>query len=352
MHLALIEAERGRGHTSPNPMVGCVIVKNDRVVASGYHRRAGKPHAEIDALKKLGGRAQGATAYVTLEPCNHIGRTGKCTDALLDAGIRRVVCGMRDPNPNVAGGGAARLRRAGIRVDVGVLEGKCRTLNEAFIKWATTGRPLVTLKAAISLDGRIATASGDSKWISNLQSRKKAHQLRAEHDAILVGAQTIIRDDPELTTRLARGKNAQRVILDGRLRVPSSARAISGALIVTCSSNTKKIHALQRRGAEVIQVRGDRRGRVNLPNLLDELGRRQITSLLVEGGGEVHGQFVASGLADKLVLFVSPRIIGSNGVALFSLAGAKEMEEAWQLKPVTAGALEGDVMWIGYFVEH
>jgi diaminohydroxyphosphoribosylaminopyrimidine deaminase/5-amino-6-(5-phosphoribosylamino)uracil reductase len=348
MKEALRLAARGRGLTSPNPLVGCVIVKRGRVISSGYHRQAGLDHAEVAALRPLGMRAEGATVYVTLEPCNHAGRTGPCTETLIAAGVTRVVAAMADPNPRVKGGGTARLRRAGIQTEVGLLEEEARRLNPAFIKWVTTERPLVTLKAAITLDGRLAAASGDSRWVSGEASRRMAHRLRAQHDAILVGARTVELDDPALTIRLGRGgkRDPKRIILDGKLSISPTAKAVPDALVITSQKASPKRRALEARGAEVVTIR-DREGRVDLGALLDELGRRQITSLLIEGGGQVHGQFLSAGLVDQVILFIAPKFIGAGGVPLLSLEGPRRMAEAWRLCDVVVRRLGEDLMVSG-----
>jgi diaminohydroxyphosphoribosylaminopyrimidine deaminase/5-amino-6-(5-phosphoribosylamino)uracil reductase len=292
-------------------------------------------------------RARGATVYVTLEPCNHAGRTGPCTEALIAADVKRVVAAMADPNPSVKGGGAARLRRAGIKTEVGFLEEEARSLNAAFIKWATTGRPLVTMKAAITLDGRLAAGSGDSHWVSGDASRRIAHQLRAEHDAILVGARTIELDDPALTTRLGRvARDPKRIILDGGLSTSPTARAVPHAIVVTSQKGGHRRRVFEARGAEVLTIPG-RRGRVELGALLDELGRRQLTSLLVEGGGQVHGQFLSAGLIDRMVLFLAPKFIGVDGVPLFSMRGPKRMAEAWRLSEMAVRRVGDDLMLTG-----
>lgn len=348
MREALALARRAMGKTRPNPMVGCVIVKGGRVIARGYHHRAGEAHAEVDALRKLTpGAARGATVYVTLEPCNHHGRTGPCAEALVEAGVARVVVGMRDPNPRVKGGGAARLRRAGIAVEVGVLEAECRALNRAWATWIATGRPWVTLKAAVTLDGRLAARGGDSRWVSGEASRLAAHRLRAANDAILVGAGTVAADDPALTTRLPgnrrQAKNPQRVILDGRLTVAPGRRAVPGAWVVTTVKRGARVEALEAAGAEVISIDG-KWGRVEVGAMLEALGARGVQSLLVEGGGEVHGQLVAAGLVDEVVLFVAPKLIGSGGVPLLGgYAGPDKMAEAVALDDVRVERLGDDV---------
>lgn len=353
MRRALILARRGQGATRPNPMVGAVLVRDGRRLAEGFHRRAGTPHAEIDALAKLKpGDAAGATLYVTLEPCSHTGRTGPCTTALLHAGISRVVLGVRDPNPLVNGRGIARLRRAGIRVDVGCLDRECRELNRPFFLWVTAGRPLVTLKAAATLDGFIADRAPRTTrapaWITGAEARAAAHLLRREHDAILVGAGTVVADDPRLTVRLpgpvrsrraARPRGAERrqetsdaapqllrVILDGRLRIPATSaalRSVAGAktlVVGAIGAPPARVAALERSGAEVLLLPATRGGRVDPARLLTTLARRDVQSVLVEGGAQVHAAFIAAGLVDRIALFFAPRLLG-GGVPIASAAG-------------------------------
>jgi diaminohydroxyphosphoribosylaminopyrimidine deaminase / 5-amino-6-(5-phosphoribosylamino)uracil reductase len=288
MRLALLEAEKGRGRTHPNPVVGAVVVKGGRVVARGHHARAGLPHAEVNALRACGDRARGADVYVTLEPCNHVGRTPPCTEALIAARVRRVFFGSVDPNPRVEGHGAARVRRAGIEVQGGILREECDASNEAWFKFITTGMPWVVLKAAVTLDGKLATRSGDSKWISGEESRRLVHRFRDQLDAVLVGAGTVRADDPRLTVRGVRGgRNPVRVVLG---EVPAGARM------------------LRERG-ETIQESGP------LRQVLGRLARRGLTSVLVEGGAQVHGEFLRSGLWDELRLFVAPKIFGSGALS-------------------------------------
>jgi diaminohydroxyphosphoribosylaminopyrimidine deaminase/5-amino-6-(5-phosphoribosylamino)uracil reductase len=322
MRRALALAERGRGDTRPNPVVGAVIVRGGRVLAEGYHHRVGEAHGEIDALAHLGGRAPGATIYVNLEPCCHTGRTGPCTEALLAAGIRRVVVGCLDPNPRVDGCGVTRLRRAGVRVDVGCLEAECRETNRGFFVWVRENRPLVTLKAAATLDGFIAAAGGAREWITGPEARQAAHQLRAAHDAILVGAGTVRTDDPRLTVRLpARTSKAhpRRVVLDGRLSLSPRAQVLRRAprtpptlVIGARGAEPRRVRALERAGAEVVLLPAGRGGRLALARVLAELGRRDIQSLLVEGGAGTHGAFVDARLADRVALFLAPKLIGSG----------------------------------------
>lgn len=347
MRQALRLAAKARGQTHPNPLVGAVIVKDGAVLATGYHHRAGSAHAEVDALAKLSGYAAGATAYVTLEPCNHHGRTGPCSEALVAAKVARVVCGMRDPN-HVAAGGLERLRAAGITVECGVLQSECRALNREWLHFLQHGRPFVTLKAAITLDGRLAARGGDSRWVSSEASRREAHRLRSVSDAILVGANTVSQDDPALTTRLSKNQakhSPQRVILDGRLSISATAKALPSAWVIT-SSTAPQRDDLRAAGAEIVRLPSDN-ARLAMKDVLSVLGQRGITALLVEGGGDLHGQLLACGLVDQVVLFVAPKLIGAGGVPLIALPGPEKMAEAWQLENVRTRRLGDDILISG-----
>jgi diaminohydroxyphosphoribosylaminopyrimidine deaminase/5-amino-6-(5-phosphoribosylamino)uracil reductase len=323
MRRALALAERGRGTTRPNPVVGAVVARRGRVIAEGYHVRAGLPHAEVNALARLApGAARGATLYVNLEPCCHTGRTGPCTEAILAAGVARVVVGCRDPNPLVDGQGITRLRRAGVRVDVGCLSAECRAANRAFFIWTRARRPLVTLKAAASLDGFIAPARPPARrapvWLTGPAARRAAHELRAAHDAVLVGSGTVLADDPKLTVRLPgapRGPAAPlRVVLDGRLRTPADAKVLGPAaptLIFTKRGASRaRARALRAHGAEVIELAARRR--LPVAAVLAELAARDVQSVLVEGGSAVHAAFIEAGLVDAVALFVAPRLLGGG----------------------------------------
>jgi diaminohydroxyphosphoribosylaminopyrimidine deaminase/5-amino-6-(5-phosphoribosylamino)uracil reductase len=316
MRMALRLARRGLARTSPNPMVGAVIVKDGRIISQGYHHFFGGDHAEVDALKNAREEVSGATLYVTLEPCRHYGKTPPCVEAIIRAGIGRVVIGMKDPDKRVSGRSIAMLKERGIAVQVGVLEADCQSLNETYIKHRTTGMPYVTLKFAQTLDGRIATAGGSSRWISSATSLKMAHRLRARSDAVLVGAGTVLKDNPELTTRLIKGRNPLRVVLDSNLRIPPEVAVFKGqdrartVVATTAWDAEEKLAALRRTGVEVLIVLPDADGRVDLKELLKTLGERDISSVLVEGGAETITSFLRLGLADKVIAIIAPKILG------------------------------------------
>ncbi|PZN09281.1 MAG: bifunctional diaminohydroxyphosphoribosylaminopyrimidine deaminase/5-amino-6-(5-phosphoribosylamino)uracil reductase RibD, partial [Bacillota bacterium] len=302
-----------------NPVVGAVLVREGRVVGEGYHRLAGGPHAEVEALRRAGERARGATVYVTLEPCCHFGRTPPCTEALIRAGVQRVVAAMVDPDPRVRGRGLAALRAAGIRVEVGLLEEQARRLNEAYLAWHLLGRPLVTVKYAMTLDGRIATRLGDARWITGDVARRFVHRLRDRADVIAVGIGTVLADDPCLTTRLPRGgRDPIRLVIDSRARTPPEARVVRAAAVsdaptwiaVTAEAPPQRVRTLEAAGAEVLRLPATAAGRVDLAALLAELGRRGVRHVLVEGGAAIHGALLAEGLADRVLAFIAPKLVG------------------------------------------
>jgi diaminohydroxyphosphoribosylaminopyrimidine deaminase/5-amino-6-(5-phosphoribosylamino)uracil reductase len=356
MLMALELAERGRGRTSPNPMVGAVIVRDGKIVGRGYHSRAGEDHGEIVALKEAGELARGATLYINLEPCCHHGRTPPCADAIVEAGVKRVVAAMVDPFEKVAGKGIDTLRKAGIEVDVGLLEDEARRLNEIFVKYVTTGKPFVILKMALSLDGRIAAGSGDSKWITCKDARARVHKLRDEVDAVLVGRGTVEQDDPLLTTRLTdrEGKNPIRVILDGKARMPIDAQVLADEsdapawVIVGESAEPARVRELSESGAEVVAL-PDELGRIEFEAVLRELGRREVTSVLVEGGKEVFTEALKSRSVDKLVAFVAPVIVGGDGrFNAVGELGVERISDSFKLRDVTVERVCDDVLIEGY----
>ena len=318
MKLALGLARRGLGWTSPNPIVGAVLVKDNLIIGRGYHRRFGDNHAEVNALQNTTADPAGATLYVTLEPCCHHGKTPPCVDTIIRNQVERVIIGTLDPNPEVNGKGVKILNENGIETSVGVLEEECRELNETHFKYMTTGLPLVTLKFAQTLDGRIATASGDSRWISSEKFQKLAHRLRSINDAVLVGINTVLADDPQLTVRLVKGRNPTRIILDSKLRTPLKSKIVRTCdaapviIVTTKGSDSQKAARLRRLGIEVLEVPSGVSGDIDLKHLLQALGERKISSLLVEGGAKVITSFLSHKLADRVVVAIAPKILGKG----------------------------------------
>jgi diaminohydroxyphosphoribosylaminopyrimidine deaminase/5-amino-6-(5-phosphoribosylamino)uracil reductase len=339
MRRAFELAVRGRFGASPNPMVGAVVVDPDgRLVGEGYHARCGGPHAEVVALREAGERARGGSLYVTLEPCAHHGRTPPCVDAILSAGIRRVVAAMREPSPH-AGGGLDRLRAEGVDAGIGGDSDRARALNRRWLTWVQERRPWVTLKAAVSLDGRIATRTGQSKWITGEAARRRSLELREEHDAIVVGIGTVLADDPLLTRRLGLNpaETWTRVVLDSRLRTPTAAQVVQSSPEQTLIAHTPEAPAAERRrlaaaGVQLLEVAAGEDGRVELHQLLEHLARREVAALLVEGGSAVHGAFADAGLVDEAVFFVAPLLIGGSGPSAVGGRGVADLELASRLR--------------------
>lgn len=351
MKRALDLARRGTGRTRPNPLVGAVVVQAGQIVGEGYHQKAGTPHAEIHALNAAGENAKGATLYVNLEPCCHWGRTPPCTAALLQAEIAEVYVAEVDPNPNVAGKGIRQLQNAGVRVHVGLCAEAAAELNEVHRKYIQTGKPFVILKTAMSLDGKIATASGESQWITAEASRQRGHEVRDTVDAILVGSGTVVRDNPALTTRLRAkaGQDATRIVLDSHGRTSTDARIFnpesSAEVIVAVTPNApaKNVNALENAGAEVIIV-PEADGKVCLKRLMEILGEREITSVLIEGGGEVNASAIAAGVVDKVMCFIAPKLIGGQdapgpigGEGISSLSDAPHLQRV-SITPISDSA--------------
>lgn len=355
MRMALRLAEKAKGRTSPNPMVGAVVVKNGHVVGRGYHRKAGELHAEAIALKKAGPAAKGATLYVTLEPCSHTNkRTPPCTPLVIQSGVKRVVTAMIDPNPRVSGGGIRTIRKSGTELVTGVLEAEARKLNEAFIKHVTTKMPFVTLKIAQTLDGKIATASGESKWITGKEAREEGRRLRDINDAILVGINTVLKDNPSLTTRIPGGRDPIRVIVDSRLRMPLNAKVLiqkspAKTMIATLSNVLEsKIKKLQDIGVEVLTIKSAH-GRVDLQDLVKKLGKKDIMSVLIEGGAEVNASALKSNIVDKIVMFIAPTILtGKDSLCSIGGISPKALDYAIKLRSVTSRFVGQDLMIEGY----
>lgn len=352
MQKALSLARLAEGRTSPNPMVGCVLVRDGQIIGEGFHRKAGTPHAEVHALHAAGPLAQGATAYVTLEPCSHFGRTPPCADALIQAGVRRTVIAMIDPNPLVAGRGIERLRAAGLEVEVGLLSEEATRLNEVFTKAISTGLPFLTYKSALTLDGKISTASGDSRWVSTSQSREFSHHLRDLSDVIMVGSQTVIQDNPRLTCRLPSGKDPVRLVVDGTLRLPEDSSILSSSaapcIIATSqAAPAEKLERLRRlRNVEVWQYESERL--VPLESLMRSLVTRGWTCVLLEGGGRLAGQMLRLGLLDKVEFFIALKFIGGNGPSPFSDFSVARMSEAIPLTQAEVSLATGDIHITGY----
>jgi len=356
MKRALNLARLAQGRTSPNPIVGAVLVKDGEVVGEGYHLRAGRPHAEINALNQAGEQARDATLYVTLEPCSHYGKTPPCVDAVIAAGVKRVVVAILDPNPRVAGQGVNRLRKAGIEVRVGVLEEEARRNNEFFFKYITWGIPFVTLKSAMTLDGKIATYTGDSRWVTGEDSRRFVHQLRNVYDAILVGIGTVIKDDPLLNTRLeVEGRrDPVRVILDEKLQLPldsqiaASAAQQSTLVFTSNQASEERAALLEDRGIKVIAIDSDG-DKLPLDAVLKALGKREIMSLLVEGGGQVNASFLKAGLVDKVYWFIAPKLCGGNRApSPVGGRGVARMAEAVRLTSYNIDRFQEDILITGY----
>jgi diaminohydroxyphosphoribosylaminopyrimidine deaminase/5-amino-6-(5-phosphoribosylamino)uracil reductase len=352
MRAALGLARRGLGNTWPNPAVGCVIVNEGRVVGRGWTQRGGRPHAETEALARAGSAATGATAYVTLEPCSHHGKTPPCSEALIVAGIARVVAAVEDPDPRISGAGIARLRDAGVKVETGLCAEEAAALNAGFFCRVTHGRPLVTLKLATSLDGRIATANGESRWITGPAARERAHLLRATHDAVLVGTGTAFADDPQLTCRLPglESRSPVRVVLDGNLRLPPSLRLFTEAgqaatwLVTLPDSNPAHQAVLRQQGVEIVAVAPDTAGGIDLAAMLRALGGKGLSRLLVEGGGALAASLLRAGLVDRLVWMRAPLTLGGDAIPAIAALGFGELAAAPRFDLVSSDTAGGDLI--------
>jgi diaminohydroxyphosphoribosylaminopyrimidine deaminase/5-amino-6-(5-phosphoribosylamino)uracil reductase len=329
MRQALALAERGLYTTTPNPRVGCVVVKDGTVVGTGWHEKAGLPHAEVLALKEAGERARGAALYVTLEPCSHQGRTPPCADAVVSAGIRRVVAAIQDPNPKVAGSGFAKLRAAGIEVESGLMEEEARELNVGFIARMTRGRPWVRMKIAASLDGRTALANGKSQWITGEGARTDGHRWRARACAILTGHGTVRDDDPQLNVRgVDTPRQPLKIVVDSRFETPLSARVLKDGktLVAGAVNEAKRIAALEKAGAETVIIPNDR-GKVELFELMEELAKRELNEIHVEGGAKLNGSLLQAGVVDELLVYLAPSVIGDSGRGMFDLPELTDLSQ-------------------------
>jgi diaminohydroxyphosphoribosylaminopyrimidine deaminase/5-amino-6-(5-phosphoribosylamino)uracil reductase len=354
MAVALRLAARGLGRTWPNPAVGCVVVKDGRVVGRGWTQPGGRPHAEVEALRRAGAEALGATAYISLEPCAHYGQTPPCTMALLHAGIRRAVIATTDPDPRVDGRGIAQLRQAGVAVEVGLEGAAAASLNAGFFLRVRAGRPRVTLKLATSLDGRIATRAGASRWITGQAARELGHHLRATHDAILIGSGTALADDPALTCRLPGldDRTPVRIVLDGRLRLRPDSRLAASARaaptwVITCAdARAQRRAALERRGVEVLEAPASASGALDLTAVLALLAARGLTRVLVEGGSAIAAAFLGAGLIDRLVWFQAPLVIGGDGLAAVGALGRDALADCPRFAPLNPSALAPDAVQV------
>jgi len=353
MRRALHLAEKGRGRTSPNPMVGAVLVKRGNVVGEGYHARAGEPHAEIVAIKNAGEKAKGATLYLNLEPCTHYGKTPPCAPAVIEAGVRKVVIGIEDPNPLVKGRGVARLKQAGLDVKVGILEKECHRLNEAFCKYIVQHEPFIILKMAATLDGKLATRNGESQWITGETSRRFVHRLRDQVDGVVVGIGTVLKDDPMLTARIRGGRNPYRIVFDSRLRIPENAKVVdlspSKTIVATTEMASRdKIERLRKKGVQIL-ISDSKSGKVDLKASLLKLGEMGMMSLLVEGGSQINGSFLDQGLIDKIFLFLSPRLIGDPlAPGIFSGEGVLHLRETFSITELRTRRMGEDILIEGY----
>jgi diaminohydroxyphosphoribosylaminopyrimidine deaminase/5-amino-6-(5-phosphoribosylamino)uracil reductase len=346
-------AEKGKGKTSPNPMVGAVLVKNGEIVGEGFHQGFGMPHAEIEGLTCAGDKAEGSTLYINLEPCCHYGKTPPCSKALIDAGVKKVVVSILDPNPQVNGKGIQELRAAGIQVEVGVLEQEAKQLNEVFLKWIVKKQPFILLKAALTLNGKMADMDGDSKWITGEKAREKAREMRGWYDAVLVGIKTVLKDDPLLTCRTPGLKNPVRIALDTRLKIPLDSKLVKTVgeapfWVATCHPDPDKVEKLQKAGVKVILLSEEEEGKVSLRALSEYLGACQISSLFVEGGAEVLGGFLKERLVDKIIFFMAPKLISDSGLGVFQKWRENSIRQALILKNLAVSQIEQDVLIQGY----
>ncbi len=348
MDLTIKLAEKGKGSTSPNPMVGCIIVKRGRIVGKGYHKKAGTEHAEILALQEAGKKAINSTMYVNIEPCSHWGRTPPCTERIVEASVREVIIGMKDPNPLV--GGFRELKFRGLKTKIGILEKEAKKLNEDYIKYIKTKRPFVILKIAMSADGKIATSTGNSRYITSKEARTYVHQLRTEVDAVMVGLNTVIRDNPELTPRIVKGKDPMKIVVDSKLKIPKNCILMKDPkkLIIATTNKAPKneIKKLQQKGVNVI-ITKSKQGMVDLQDLMKQLGKHEIISIMIEGGSELNSSAIREGVVDKMLIFTAPKLIG-NGLGAIGSLGIKKIKKAIELKNPTCKKIGRDMLITSY----
>ncbi|MFO7526329.1 MAG: bifunctional diaminohydroxyphosphoribosylaminopyrimidine deaminase/5-amino-6-(5-phosphoribosylamino)uracil reductase RibD [Ignavibacteriaceae bacterium] len=351
IQLTLEIAKRGIGKVSPNPLVGCVITKNNKIIGAGFHAKYGDDHAEINAIKSSHENLEGSTLYVNLEPCSHSGKTPPCVDRIIAERIKKVVIGTKDPNPLVSGEGIRKLKQSGIEVTTGVLEKECSELNKFFFKYITLGIPYITLKAATTLDGKIADANSESEWISCTESQRHVHKLRNIYDAVLIGTQTAVIDDPQLTVRHVEGRNPYRIVLDSRLKLRTDLNIFrnnhdSRTIVVTSKTGEhkkRKIAELKKLGINIIVVKKNHNDKIHLKSMLKTLGKLHITSVLVEGGSRIYTSFIKQKLFDDMILFLSPKFIG-GGIPIVNNLGVKSIKSPFKLKLVNCEAIGEDIV--------
>jgi diaminohydroxyphosphoribosylaminopyrimidine deaminase/5-amino-6-(5-phosphoribosylamino)uracil reductase len=348
MQLALRLARKGEGKVSPNPLVGAVIVKDGKIVGSGYHKRFGGPHAEINALKEAGEKAKGGTLYVNLEPHSFLGKTPPCTKAIIEAGIKKVLCSIIDPNPQVNGEGVKKLKSSGIQVEIGLLSQEAKRLNEVYLKYITTRIPFVIMKVAQTLDGKTATLKGDSKWITSGTSREFVYKLRSKVDSVLVGSKTIIKDNPKLTIHKIKGKNPKRIILTTSGQIPPDSRVLKNnkdnKTIIVTSKITSRLKSYP---AEIWEVKKTSDRKIDLQKFLKKAGQEKIASILIEGGKEIFTSFIRNKLVDKVYYFLAPKILG-KGLETFGDLGINRIKDSLNLKEVELKRFSDDLLLIGY----
>ncbi len=350
IQLAIEIAKKGKGEVSPNPLVGCIIVKDDKIIGAGYHQKYGQNHAEINAINTAKGDPEGSTMYVNLEPCSHFGKTPPCVDKIIEKKIKRVVIGTLDMNPLVSGRGIKKLKNAGIEVKVGLLEKECIELNKFFFKFISKKMPYVALKAAQTLDGKIADSNFDSKWITSVNARRKVHSLRAQYDAVLVGAGTVKKDNPSLTVRLTEGRNPKKIVIDDKLSLPVDSKIFSGgenSLIIITSEKSlgkrKKVNKIFSKGADILFIKETESGGIELKSALRELAKKNITSVLVEGGSKIFTSFINQNLFDELLFFIAPKLLG-KGLPAVGDFGIKSVRKALKLQIHNVERLGEDIL--------
>ena len=350
IQLAIEIAKKGSGEVSPNPLVGCIIVKNDKIIGAGYHQKYGHNHAEINAINSATGDIENSTLYVNLEPCSHRGKTPPCVDKIIEKKIKRVVIGTLDMNPLVSGKGIKKLKKAGIEVKVGLLEKECIELNKFFFKYITKKTPYVTLKAAQTLDGKIADFNYDSKWITSVDARRRVHSLRAQYDAVLIGAGTLKKDNPNLTVRLTEGRNPRRIVIDDKLTLPVESKIFTGGeknLIILTSEKSygkkKKISRILSKGAEVLFIKETGSGKIDLKIALKELAKLNIASVLIEGGNKIFTSFISQNLFDEFLLFIAPKLLG-EGISTVGNLGIKNIRKALKMQIHNVERLGDDIL--------